>query len=78
MKEVGLVLMALASATAASGEGKKDPFPPMVAPFVDLVADGKPVAAIVAPAEPSLVEGHAIQELRTYVTRMTGAELPIV
>jgi len=49
----------------------------MRAPFHALVENGTPLAAVVVSAEPSLVEAYAIQEFRTFVKRMTGAELPV-
>jgi hypothetical protein len=45
---------------------------------VDLVHDGKPVAAIVIPSHPLPVEAYAAQELEYHVRASTGAQLPII
>jgi len=45
---------------------------------VELVRDGKPVAAIVVPAESLPVESYAARELQYHVEASTGAQLPIV
>lgn len=81
MREAGLVLIGLAAAVvfarAASAEGKKDPFPPMRAPFYALTENGQPLAVLIAKAVPSRVEGYAVEEFLAFVKRMTGAELPV-
>jgi hypothetical protein len=45
---------------------------------VDLVRDGKPLAAIVIPSRPLPVETYAAEELQYHVQSATGARLPIV
>jgi len=81
MREAGLVLMGLAVAVVFAGgtsaEGKKDPFPPMRAPFYALTENGQPLALLIAKAAASRVEGYAVAELQTFVKQMTGAELAV-
>lgn len=45
---------------------------------VELVRDGRPVAAIVVPAEALPVESYAARELQYHVEASSGAQLPIV
>lgn len=45
---------------------------------VDLVKDGKPIAIIVVPAQPLLVESYAARELQYHVEVSTDAQLPII
>ncbi|MGD9495182.1 MAG: DUF4838 domain-containing protein [Armatimonadota bacterium] len=45
---------------------------------IPLVEDGQPVATIVLAAEPGEIEVQAAEQLRDYLQRMSGAELPIV
>lgn len=42
-----------------------------------LIRNGKPAAQIVIPLNPAPVEDHAAQELRRFVHKISGAELPI-
>ena len=46
-------------------------------PALDLVRDGRPVAALVLPAKPNAVEKLAAEELRDHVCLISGAELKI-
>ena len=48
-----------------------------VADAVELVRDGKPVAVIVVPRQPSKVESYAAKELQYHIQCATGAQLPI-
>ena len=45
---------------------------------VTIVEDGRPRAAIVLPIEPNQGEKRAAEELRVYVEKASGAELPIL
>jgi len=47
-------------------------------PAVCLVREGKPLAALVLPAEPHEDERLAAEELHVHLEKMTGANLPIV
>jgi hypothetical protein len=60
-----IVLIALTAALAFSASG------------LDLVRDGKAVAAIVIPAQPLPVESYAANELQYHIEVSTGARLPI-
>ena len=62
------LLTALAGALAVSCGGG-----------ISIIAmNGKSPYAIVLSASPSASERHAAEELRTYIARATGAELPVV
>jgi hypothetical protein len=50
--------------------------PPAAA--VELVRNGKPLAAVVIPSQPLPVETYAAEELRYHIESATGARLPIV
>ena len=62
---------------AAPATGAKAPFPEMQAPFYAIAGEAKAAAAIVLPATPCSVEEFAAEELRDYVRKISGAELPI-
>jgi hypothetical protein len=67
MQRSGLALMLIALAcSAASAESG-----------VRLATGGRAVCSIVLPPQPSHVERAAAEELRTYVQKMSGAEIPI-
>jgi hypothetical protein len=65
------VILMVASLLVASDSGS-------VAAALELVRDGKPVAAIVTPSHPLPVETYAAQELQYHVAAATGAELAII
>jgi len=81
MRATGLLLIALAAAGVFArttwAEDKKDPFPPMRAPFYALTGNGQPLAALIAKPVPSRIEAYAVEELMAFVKKMTGAELPV-
>ena len=64
-------------AAAPPALGTKAPYPPVRGPFHALVEDGRPVAHIVLPEEPTDVEQFAAEELASYVEQISGADLPI-
>ena len=50
---------------------------PAAPPGVQIAGDGKPLAVIVLPKDPPLEIRHAAEELKSYVKRMSGAELSV-
>ena len=70
---LGMIVAALAGDACAQG-----PSPARDAGGLVLVEDGKPTATIVAFPDLSASEQFAVEELRTFVRRITGAGLPIV
>lgn len=50
---------------------------PTLAADVPLVRDGKPVAALVVPAKPTPTLQTAAAEITTYVSKITGASIPL-
>ncbi len=65
-------VVALVAASLSLEAGEVESVPRIV-----LVAAGKPTASIVVAKKAPAVERHAARELRKYVQRMTGAELPV-
>jgi hypothetical protein len=82
MKQAALMIFVLAivdaSVMASPEEGRKEPFPPMRAPFYGLVEDGKAIAAVVLSAGAPQVEAYAAKEFLAYVKKITDVELPLV
>ncbi|MBM4082453.1 MAG: DUF4838 domain-containing protein, partial [Planctomycetes bacterium] len=74
-----VLLCVLLTVRLALGAEPQTPlYPPMTVPFVEIVQDGQPRCAIVPAAETGKAGEWAAQQVKTYLRKMSGADVSIV
>jgi len=71
-------VLALVLGSVACGAGAPKKKQPRALDIIRLVHEGTACARIVIPASPKPVEVHAATELNSFLSRMSGAKLPVV